>query len=159
MPSPLDRIVDGNTVTRYQGLTRTVQRGFCIGGSLVALGLTGNPTGQSAPAGASSHLGGVHAHSGSVVVQEGPGEEAFRQFCVACHGEGGRGDGPAAAGLKPPPADFTNPEGVSKLSDAEVVAVITEGRAFMPAFGRILKAEVLPDLVAYVRELSRGTRR
>lgn len=30
----------------------------------------------------------------------------FKQHCAACHGSTGRGDGPAAAKLKPPPTDF-----------------------------------------------------
>ena len=145
-------------MTRYQGPTRTVLRGFCIVGSLVALGLTGSPTVQSKH-GAGSELDGARAHSWSAVSQEGPGEETFRRFCVVCHGEEGRGDGQAAIGLKPPPADFTNPEGLVGLSDEEVVAVITGGRGFMPAFGPILSEEVLPDLVAYLRELSAGTDR
>jgi len=35
------------------------------------------------------------------------GEFIYRQFCVACHGVTGRGDGPAAAALRIPPADLT----------------------------------------------------
>ncbi len=37
----------------------------------------------------------------------GVGRDAFVRYCSACHGEGGRGDGPAAAVLQPPPADLT----------------------------------------------------
>ena len=35
------------------------------------------------------------------------GAELFRTFCAACHGLGGKGDGPAAKALKTPPADLT----------------------------------------------------
>lgn len=35
------------------------------------------------------------------------GRNAFLESCASCHGVGGRGDGPAAAGLSPPPADLT----------------------------------------------------
>ncbi|MCB1397475.1 MAG: c-type cytochrome [Rhodobacter sp.] len=35
------------------------------------------------------------------------GEFYYRQFCVACHGLTGQGDGPAAAALRVPPADLT----------------------------------------------------
>lgn len=30
----------------------------------------------------------------------------YRQSCASCHGAAGRGDGPAAAGMEPPPIDF-----------------------------------------------------
>jgi len=32
---------------------------------------------------------------------------SFMENCAACHGAGGTGDGPAAAGLDPKPADLT----------------------------------------------------
>lgn len=35
------------------------------------------------------------------------GADIFRQYCAACHGKSGKGDGPAAAALKVPPADLT----------------------------------------------------
>ena len=35
------------------------------------------------------------------------GEAAFMAQCAGCHGAGGRGDGPAAAGLPVRPADLT----------------------------------------------------
>jgi mono/diheme cytochrome c family protein len=35
------------------------------------------------------------------------GAEDFATYCAACHGAGGKGDGPAAAGLARAPADLT----------------------------------------------------
>jgi mono/diheme cytochrome c family protein len=35
------------------------------------------------------------------------GSAMFKQYCAACHGPGGKGDGPAAFTLKTPPADLT----------------------------------------------------
>ena len=35
------------------------------------------------------------------------GRRVFAENCVACHGETGRGDGPAGEGLMPPPPDLT----------------------------------------------------
>ena len=37
------------------------------------------------------------------------GRELYAARCASCHGDVGRGDGPAAAGLVPPPADLTAP--------------------------------------------------
>ncbi len=38
------------------------------------------------------------------------GRMVYLQYCRACHGEAGHGDGPAAAGLRPPPRNFTQGE-------------------------------------------------
>jgi mono/diheme cytochrome c family protein len=35
------------------------------------------------------------------------GQRVFVRHCNACHGVDGRGDGPAASALQPPPADLT----------------------------------------------------
>ena len=35
------------------------------------------------------------------------GVEMYRTWCASCHGTQGKGDGPAAAALKKPPADLT----------------------------------------------------
>lgn len=43
------------------------------------------------------------------------GKRIYTEHCMACHGEGGRGDGPAARGLDPPPRDFTL--GIIKFGD------------------------------------------
>ncbi|MEW5764701.1 MAG: c-type cytochrome [Acidobacteriota bacterium] len=39
------------------------------------------------------------------------GRALFEQNCRSCHGPEGRGDGPAAQGLAPPPRDFASPQG------------------------------------------------
>jgi len=38
------------------------------------------------------------------------GRAAFLQYCRPCHGDEGKGDGPAAVGLRPPPRNFTQGE-------------------------------------------------
>jgi mono/diheme cytochrome c family protein len=35
------------------------------------------------------------------------GAEMYKTWCASCHGPTGKGDGPAAAALKKPPADLT----------------------------------------------------
>lgn len=35
------------------------------------------------------------------------GEEMYKEYCGACHGKAGKGDGPAVAALKAPPPDLT----------------------------------------------------
>lgn len=57
------------------------------------------------------------------------GGDVFRTYCVVCHGEKGKGDGPLASGLKKPPADLTvftkNNQGTFPK---ELVAKIIDGR-------------------------------
>lgn len=105
---------------------------------------------------------GLHAHSADADVraaQEVPIEETYRRQCAPCHGEQGRGDGRMARRFKPPPTDFQDPEGIVKRTDDELVEIILNGQASMPEFGDVLSEEVVTELVAYVRDLSRGVER
>ena len=45
----------------------------------------------------------------------------FAANCATCHGDAGRGDGPAATGLEPPPADLT--DGTWTTGDGSLQAV------------------------------------
>jgi mono/diheme cytochrome c family protein len=54
----------------------------------------------------SDSAGETRAPSPDPVLAE-MGAEVFQRRCAACHGEGGRGDGPAAGALRVPPADLT----------------------------------------------------
>jgi high-affinity iron transporter len=47
--------------------------------------------------------------------------------CAACHGAAGRGDGPAARGLNPPPADLTNAARMGELTLFGLYTTITLG--------------------------------
>jgi mono/diheme cytochrome c family protein len=69
------------------------------------------------------------------------GETLYRRHCLACHGASGHGDGPAAAGLSPPPADL--PVHVPLHSDRQLFVWISDGLAStaMPAFRDKLTAE------------------
>jgi high-affinity iron transporter len=51
----------------------------------------------------------------------------FATHCAACHGAAGRGDGPAARGLTPPPADLTDAARQSQLSVFGLYNTITLG--------------------------------
>ena len=39
------------------------------------------------------------------------GKNIFTTVCVSCHGEEGKGNGPAATGMNPPPRNFTSKDG------------------------------------------------
>ena len=73
-----------------------------------------------------------------------PGATVFAENCARCHGsDGGGGLGPQLSG-----------GAVAKdLSEAEEVAVVTNGRSGMPAFGGDLSPEQIKQVVAYTRTL------
>ncbi len=81
------------------------------------------------------------------------GEALYRAHCAVCHGSEGRGDGPAAAALRPRPADLRR---TARLADGMVFLRITEGLAgtAMPAFRDILTEEERWHVVNYLRHLT-----
>jgi len=78
------------------------------------------------------------------------GKDLYLRLCASCHGEKGKGDGPAAVSLKHPPADLTT---LSKTHGgtfprAEVMQVIdgerpvpAHGARQMPVWGEVFRRE------------------
>ena len=83
-----------------------------------------------------------------------PADAIFKKQCVACHGAGGMGDGPAAIALNPKPADFTDPERMGGVTDIQLLEIISAGKGTMPAFSAVLTPEEIQAVVEYVRSLS-----
>jgi mono/diheme cytochrome c family protein len=79
------------------------------------------------------------------------GREHYVQYCGACHGPEGRGDGPVGEALRDRPADLT---GIAKRREGvfpePAIAEFIDGRRYvrahgpgdMPVWGRRLGAEV-----------------
>jgi mono/diheme cytochrome c family protein len=89
------------------------------------------------------------------------GGEIYKANCIACHGASGKGDGPAAGVLKPPPRDHTDRAYMDTLTDEDLKKIIVmggaiKGRPLMPSHPQ-LRGDDLDALVAFVRSLSRGT--
>lgn len=55
------------------------------------------------------------------------GAVLYREQCAACHGANGAGDGPAAAGMDPPPIAFTDRERAGQRSLFALEQVIAQG--------------------------------
>ncbi len=55
------------------------------------------------------------------------GAELYASACTSCHGARGAGDGPAAPGLKPAPANFTDPALLAGLSPYRAFNTTTFG--------------------------------
>jgi len=81
------------------------------------------------------------------------GREVFLRRCASCHGDGGRGDGPAAGALRTAPADLTRiaarrggsfPKGeIARFVDGRF-AVEAHGTREMPVWGERL-GEQIPE--------------
>jgi mono/diheme cytochrome c family protein len=85
------------------------------------------------------------------------GRVLFAQHCASCHGEHGAGDGIAAAGLDPPPANVTVAARRPMASDGYLYWTIAEGGvplgSAMPPFKDVLDDEEIWQIIAYLREL------
>ena len=79
------------------------------------------------------------------------GKALFKSHCAVCHGPRGRGDGPAATGLNPRPADLMR--SARMLRGGVVAGVITDGRGAMPSFKATLTQAQIWDLTNFVKNL------
>ena len=83
-----------------------------------------------------------------------PGDDraalTYRRYCVACHGDDGRGNGGTTG------ADFTAADSPLAKSDAELLTSVREGklgkRATMPPHKPVLKDAEISAVIAYVRK-------
>ncbi len=85
----------------------------------------------------------------------------FEVHCSTCHGLGGKGDGPVASSLDPPPRDWTDMEWQADVSDEFLQLVIAQGgqagglSALMPASDYADRTGVMKALVQIVRSYGR----
>jgi mono/diheme cytochrome c family protein len=88
------------------------------------------------------------------------GKKTFEMNCASCHGATGKGDGAAAAALKPKPRDLSDKKYMTKRSWDDLHKVISEGgansgfSALMPAWKGALKKPQIDNVLAYVLSLS-----
>jgi mono/diheme cytochrome c family protein len=112
-----------------------------------------------APAPAAAPAPGTGSGEPSEAAEE-EAEQIFETRCVTCHGPRGEGNGPASAGLTPPPRNFTDPTWQTSVTDDHIEKIIKFGGAAvgkspaMPANPDLMaKAEVVAALRAHIREL------
>ncbi|HSB09380.1 MAG TPA: cytochrome c [Blastocatellia bacterium] len=102
-------------------------------------------------------LGVARASSGDAKA----GLEVHKKNCLRCHGERGKGDGPAAKLLKTKPTDWSDKAKMSALSDQDLFKVITKGgeaagkSKLMPAFGGKLSDQDVHNVIAFIRSLAK----
>ena len=89
-------------------------------------------------------------------------KKIFETRCVVCHGASGKGDGPGAKTLKPPPRDYTDAKWQASITDETLKKIILTGGAgvgkspLMPP-NPVLKGKdaVISGLVKIVRDFKK----
>jgi mono/diheme cytochrome c family protein len=88
------------------------------------------------------------------------GKKYYVTYCSGCHGESGKGDGPAAVSLPVKPTNHTDGTVMNQLPDKFLFEIISKGGSavgkspFMPAWGSQLRDKQVQDVIAYVRSLA-----
>lgn len=98
----------------------------------------------------------------SAVPSAASGQDMFHQYCAVCHGQAGKGDGPAANATKKRPADLTQlaRKNNGKFPELQVInfilgkdVVVAHGSRDMPVWGTLFRSiesqdNRIPDLRA-----------
>ena len=75
-------------------------------------------------------------HEAAATTSPSSGKEMFVSYCASCHGKSGKGDGPAAAALKQPPADLTMlAKGHGGKYPSDLVTSVLSGKANLKSHG------------------------
>lgn len=92
------------------------------------------------------------------------GKEIYDHLCDGCHGNAGKGDGPAGARLPVKPANLTDGKRMKTLSDQYLFDIIKNGgrsvgkSPIMRPFGSKLNDEDIRDVIAYIRTLAKSNK-
>lgn len=86
---------------------------------------------------------------GPKVIEQG--KKVAQVNCASCHGNTGKGNGPAAMALSPKPADWTSKK-VQDETDGEIFWKITTGRGAMPSWKHLPEHDRWA-LVQHIRSL------
>jgi mono/diheme cytochrome c family protein len=87
------------------------------------------------------------------------GKQIFMQTCTPCHGQEGKGDGPASVSLDPKPRNLTDPTYMASISERYMFEIISRGgiamgkSPLMPAQPGLATQDIT-NVVKYVKTLS-----
>ena len=113
---------------------------------------------QIDPAADTASAGGAPDTAAGEGVATASGQAVFSANCATCHGDTGRGDGPAAVGLEPPPADLSDGAWVTGDGSLAAIRNVIEngspGTAMIGWKGTLSDAEIA-SVAQFVQSLSR----
>jgi mono/diheme cytochrome c family protein len=140
--STLSRKVKPNN---KQGTAFLIALGLLLSGVAAASSIS--ETKWQAPAIETAKKNPVSAGQSSVAA----GQKLYAQYCAACHGPSGNGDGHAAGELRIDPAKLSD---LRDESDGALFWKITNGKKPMPGYGTRLSASDRWTLINYIRTLA-----
>ena len=84
------------------------------------------------------------------------GERVYAERCSGCHGDDGKGDGPAAAALVPRPRNFHDTAFWRERKPEELKTIIKRGKpgTMMPGFEGVLSDAEIDAALARVRRFA-----
>ncbi len=86
------------------------------------------------------------------------GKTVYDNYCAACHGPEGKGDGVAAQALDPKPRDLSDAAFTSTVTNEHLYKVIDEGgpavglSPLMASWGGMLSEADINDVIAFIRQ-------
>lgn len=81
------------------------------------------------------------------------GKALYGIYCLVCHGETGKGDGPIVPKFRNPPSYSSNT--VSQLPEGRIFHTITKGKGMMPSHSVQLNVKERWFIVNYVKQLQK----
>jgi mono/diheme cytochrome c family protein len=128
-------------------------------GLVLTLALSGLACGGGGGAPSAGAASGGEAGVSAAARKEA--QDIFALRCTPCHGPQGHGDGPASAGLTPPPRNFGDPTWQDSVTDEHVEKIIQYGGAAVgksPAMPPNPDLTSKPEVVRALREHVRSLR-
>ncbi len=134
----------------YAGRTRLRKESGGLGAAAIVLGILLLMQARVDPILAVAAGDGAVNPNDIAMVERGKG--VYTTNCLSCHGADLRGDGPAGAGMQPPPANFSQPHTMVH-SDEDMVYWIEQGKqgTGMPGFQSVLSDQDVRDVLAYIK--------
>lgn len=92
------------------------------------------------------------------LAEKSKGQLVYEGFCIVCHGPEGRGDGPSAFAMIPPPPDFSTGDYWAVKDPNVLWFVIKDGRpgTQMESFGQKLSGPEIHSVLDYILSLYRS---
>lgn len=127
--------------------------GLVVGSLAIAAALAQDSTGGTnewvAPVRAAKKKNPIEVNEASLV----KGKAVYVKECASCHGDKGKGDGPAVKDLEKKPGDMTSTK-TQEQSDGALFWKITEGNKPMASYDKTLSEEDRWHVINYLRTLA-----